>query len=62
MSIFFSTITIYLNLSQIINKSKLFLCCILDVIGHVAAVGNVVHGERKGKPNRRMVIELEDIE
>ncbi|PWA95521.1 replication protein A 70 kDa DNA-binding subunit B [Artemisia annua] len=27
---------------------------IVDVIGHVAAVGDVVHGERKGKPNRRM--------
>ncbi|GJR01029.1 replication protein A 70 kDa DNA-binding subunit B [Tanacetum coccineum] len=33
-----------------------------NVIGHVSAVGDVVHGERKGKKNRRMVVELTDIE
>ncbi|GJQ95931.1 RNA-directed DNA polymerase, eukaryota, reverse transcriptase zinc-binding domain protein [Tanacetum coccineum] len=33
-----------------------------DVIGHVATVGDVVHGERKGKKNRRMVVELTNIE
>ncbi|PWA52934.1 replication protein A 70 kDa DNA-binding subunit D [Artemisia annua] len=32
---------------------------VVDVIGHV---GVVIPGERKGKLNRRMVIELEDIE
>ncbi|GJZ89871.1 replication protein A 70 kDa DNA-binding subunit B [Tanacetum coccineum] len=31
---------------------------IIDLIGHVAAVGDVVHGERKCKKNRRMVVEL----
>ncbi|GJR56669.1 replication protein A 70 kDa DNA-binding subunit B [Tanacetum coccineum] len=35
---------------------------VVDVIGHVDAVGDVIHGERKGKPDRRMVIELEDID
>nr|GFA67029.1 replication protein A 70 kDa DNA-binding subunit B [Tanacetum cinerariifolium] len=35
----------------------------VDVIGYIIAVGDdVVHGERKGKPNRRMVVELGDIE
>ncbi|GKD20957.1 hypothetical protein Tco_1222660, partial [Tanacetum coccineum] len=33
------------------------------VIGYVVVVGNVIYGERKGsRSNRRMVIELEDIE
>ncbi|GJV38497.1 replication protein A 70 kDa DNA-binding subunit B, partial [Tanacetum coccineum] len=35
---------------------------VVDVIGHVSAVGDVVHGERKGKKNRRMVVELTNIE
>nr|GEX87457.1 hypothetical protein [Tanacetum cinerariifolium] len=34
---------------------------VVYVIGHVV-VGDVVHGERKGKKNRRMVVELTDIE
>ncbi|PWA40398.1 hypothetical protein CTI12_AA563030 [Artemisia annua] len=34
---------------------------VVDVIGHDAAVGDVIPGERKRKPNRR-IIELEDIE
>ncbi|GKA84315.1 replication protein A 70 kDa DNA-binding subunit B [Tanacetum coccineum] len=32
------------------------------VIGLIAVVGDVIHGERKGKNNRRMVVELTDIE
>ncbi|GJU45034.1 replication protein A 70 kDa DNA-binding subunit B [Tanacetum coccineum] len=35
---------------------------IINLIGHVVAVGDVVHGERKCKKNRRMVVELTDIE
>ncbi|GJU24561.1 replication protein A 70 kDa DNA-binding subunit B [Tanacetum coccineum] len=35
---------------------------VVDVIGLIAAVGDVIHGERKGKNNRRMVVELTDIE
>nr|GFA34567.1 replication protein A 70 kDa DNA-binding subunit E-like [Tanacetum cinerariifolium] len=34
---------------------------VIDVIGHIAAVGDVIRGERKGKKNRRMVVELADI-
>nr|GEV72230.1 hypothetical protein [Tanacetum cinerariifolium] len=43
-------------------SSKRRLNNFTDVIGDVAAVGDVIHGERKGKPNRRIVIELKDIE
>ncbi|GKE45877.1 replication protein A 70 kDa DNA-binding subunit B [Tanacetum coccineum] len=35
---------------------------VVDVIRLIAAVGDVVYGERKGKKNRRMVVELTDIE
>ncbi|GKC42431.1 replication protein A 70 kDa DNA-binding subunit B, partial [Tanacetum coccineum] len=35
---------------------------VVDVIGLIAAVGDVIHGERKGKNNRRMVVELTDID
>ncbi|GJU24563.1 RNA-directed DNA polymerase, eukaryota, nucleotide-binding alpha-beta plait domain protein [Tanacetum coccineum] len=35
---------------------------VVDVIGLIAAVGDVIQGERKGKNNRRMVVELTDIE
>nr|GEX60843.1 hypothetical protein [Tanacetum cinerariifolium] len=35
---------------------------VVDVIRLIAAVGDVVHGERKGKKNRRILVELTDIE
>ncbi|GKD72165.1 replication protein A 70 kDa DNA-binding subunit B [Tanacetum coccineum] len=35
---------------------------VVDVIGLIVAVGNVVHGERKGKKDRRIVFELTDVE
>nr|GEV53667.1 hypothetical protein [Tanacetum cinerariifolium] len=35
---------------------------VVDVIRHIVAVGDVIHGERKRKKNRRMVVELADIE
>nr|GEX47905.1 replication protein A 70 kDa DNA-binding subunit B [Tanacetum cinerariifolium] len=35
---------------------------VVDVIGHIAVVGDVIHRERKGKKNRRMVVELADID
>ncbi|GKD70098.1 replication protein A 70 kDa DNA-binding subunit B, partial [Tanacetum coccineum] len=34
---------------------------VVDVIRLIAAVGDVVYGERKGKKNRRMVVELQHI-
>nr|GEX60844.1 protein XAP5 circadian timekeeper [Tanacetum cinerariifolium] len=35
---------------------------VVDVIRLIADVGDVVHGERKGKKNRRILVELTDIE